>query len=111
MEHLENHPHAIIDKFGYIINIAAFQENDHDSQLLNDVLNATVNGNQIVCCCTFGDAIVGGSWDGKQFIPPCPHTTWLWNNTLKIWESPTPMPNDGLFYTWDDLTSSWLAHE
>jgi hypothetical protein len=108
MEHLEFHPHAFVDKNNVVINIAIFKESDHDSQLLNSILQATENAVQVVCCCAFGTTAIGSFWDGLQFIPVSPYPSWIWNNINKIWEAPILLPEDGPMYKWDEPTVSWV---
>jgi hypothetical protein len=63
MSHLEFHEHAFLDSNNVVINIAVFDESAHDSGLLNDVLKVTPNAVKVICCCTFGAAFIGQSWD------------------------------------------------
>lgn len=42
------------------------------------------------------------------FIPPKPHSSWVLNEDTCLWEAPTPMPQDGKFYSWDEATTSWV---
>ena len=42
------------------------------------------------------------------FIPPQPHPSWLLNEQLCQWESPTPMPTDDKRYQWDEATLTWI---
>ena len=53
---------AII-KDNVVINIAVFQEHDHDSSLLNDVMGTIQNAVKVICCCTFGRGEISQSWD------------------------------------------------
>jgi hypothetical protein len=41
------------------------------------------------------------------FIPPQPYPSWILNEQTCNWESPTPYPNDGNIYNWDETTQSW----
>jgi hypothetical protein len=41
------------------------------------------------------------------FIPPKPYDSWILNETRFIYEAPTPYPNDGLEYYWNEETTSW----
>ena len=41
------------------------------------------------------------------FIPPKPFDSWILNETTCLWESPTPYPEDGGVYNWDEETISW----
>lgn len=42
------------------------------------------------------------------FIPPKPFESWLLNEETCLWEPPTPYPNDGQLYLWDEPTTSWV---
>ncbi len=44
------------------------------------------------------------------FIPPKPFPSWVLNEQTCLWESPTPMPNDGKMYIWDENTLSWVEY-
>lgn len=41
------------------------------------------------------------------FIPQKPYPSWLLNTTKCDWEPPTPYPNDGNVYVWNEETLSW----
>ena len=91
MIHLEWHNHAFIDKDNKVILVAVFDEWAHDHQLLEDVRTSN-NAEKIICCCAFGLANVGDTWDGTQFIPIQPTPESIWNFKLKAWET----PNEGI---------------
>jgi len=42
------------------------------------------------------------------FIPPKPYPSWNLNEESCIWNAPTPYPNDGQLYSWDETTKSWV---
>lgn len=42
------------------------------------------------------------------FIPPKSYTSWKLNETTCLWEPPIEKPNDGKFYVWDEITTSWV---
>lgn len=44
------------------------------------------------------------------FIPPKPFPSWVLNEQTCLWESPTPMPQDGKMYVWDENTQSWVEY-
>lgn len=52
---------------------------------------------------------VGYSYDVERdaFIPPKPFNSWVLNDFSCLWEAPTPCPDDGLPYQWDEATLSW----
>lgn len=52
---------------------------------------------------------IGFTYDRERdaFIPPQPYPSWLLDEETCLWNSPTPMPTDGI-YTWDEPTLSWV---
>jgi len=56
---------------------------------------------------------IGYTYDAvfDAFIPPKPFNSWLLNETTCAWEPPIPMPLDGLSYTWDENTVTWIRIE
>ena len=52
---------------------------------------------------------VGDTYDKTKdaFIAPKPFNSWSLNKTTCRWESPTPYPDDGNSYTWNELTTTW----
>jgi len=53
---------------------------------------------------------IGFTYDRERdaFIPPQTYASWTLNEETCLWEPPTPYPNDGKLYTWDEDTSSWV---
>jgi len=45
------------------------------------------------------------------FIPPKPYASWTLNETTCLWGAPVAYPDDGLAYSWDEATASWVAVE
>ena len=45
--------------------------------------------------------------DLDAFIPPQPFASWVLNETTYSWEAPTPYPEDGGVYSWNEETTSW----
>ena len=45
------------------------------------------------------------------FIPPKPYDSWVLNEETCLWEPPTPYPDDGEMYQWDESTTSWQPQE
>lgn len=41
------------------------------------------------------------------FYEPQPYPSWILNQSTWLWEAPTPMPEDGKAYDWDETTTSW----
>ena len=46
--------------------------------------------------------------DIDAFVPPKPFNSWTLNESTAQWEAPTPMPDDGKMYSWDEATTSWI---
>ena len=42
------------------------------------------------------------------FIPPKPFPSWVLNENTCLWDAPTPRPDDGKEYTWDETMTSWI---
>lgn len=53
---------------------------------------------------------VGYKYDATldAFIPPQPFESWTLNEETAQWEAPTPYPDDGKRYSWDEATTSWV---
>jgi hypothetical protein len=56
---------------------------------------------------------VGYTYDAALdvFIAPQPFPSWTLNPDTTEWQAPTPMPDDGQIYAWDEETLSWKTEE
>jgi hypothetical protein len=54
---------------------------------------------------------IGYTYDSERdaFIPPKPYASWVLNEDTCLWEAPTPMPDDGQMYAWNEETQTWDA--
>lgn len=54
-------------------------------------------------------ASIGYTYDPVRdaFIAPKPYNSWILDEQTCQWEAPTPYPNDGKIYWWDEETLSW----
>jgi len=54
---------------------------------------------------------IGYTYDAQRdaFIPPQPFPSWGLNESTCLWDAPTPMPNNGQRYYWDEPTTSWVV--
>jgi hypothetical protein len=43
--------------------------------------------------------------------PEQPYNSWTWNTETQTWEAPTPYPDDGETYSWDEENQQWLKYE
>lgn len=41
------------------------------------------------------------------FYEQQPFPSWTLNEDTCIWEAPTPMPDDGKYYKWNEDTGAW----
>lgn len=46
--------------------------------------------------------------DLDAFIPPKPFSSWVLDETIATWTAPTPMPDDGKNYIWNEDTLTWV---
>lgn len=53
---------------------------------------------------------IGYTYDlGRDaFIPPKPYKSWVLNEDTCLWDAPTPKPQDGKLYNWEEATTSWI---
>ena len=58
----------------------------------------------------FNYAGIGYTWDGTGFASPQPYPSWSLDGNY-AWQPPTPMPDDGKVYVWDEDTTSWVEVE
>ena len=52
---------------------------------------------------------IGYTYDSQRdaFIPPKPFASWQLDEETCLWTAPTPQPQDGKMYQWDEPTISW----
>lgn len=57
-------------------------------------------------------AIPGFTYDeGRDaFIAPQPYASWVFNESTLLWDAPVVYPDDGLPYSWDEDTTSWVEY-
>ncbi len=44
----------------------------------------------------------------KKFLLPKPYYSWVLNEEKWEFEAPVPMPNDGKYYSWDEMELTWV---
>lgn len=54
---------------------------------------------------------IGYTWDGTGFAAPQPFPSWQLDQETYLWQAPTPQPEDGKLYRWDEETLSWIEIE
>ena len=53
---------------------------------------------------------IGYVYDAERdaFYAPSPYPSWSLNEDTCLWEAPVAHPNDGLMYTWEESSLSWI---
>jgi len=56
---------------------------------------------------------VGYAYDSTRdaFIPQQPHASWVIDEETCLWNAPTPYPDDGKVYSWEEEALSWIEVE
>jgi hypothetical protein len=56
---------------------------------------------------------IGYTYDREldAFIPPKPFASWILDEETCLWNAPTPYPDDGKDYRWNEDTLSWIETE
>ena len=59
----------------------------------------------------FNYAGIGYTYDTARdaFIAPKPYASWVLDEATCRWEAPTPIPQEGVMYIWDEAMVSWVA--
>jgi hypothetical protein len=104
-QHLENHPHAFLDQNNKVLNVAIFDENGHDSDLIQVIKN-DLQATEVICCCSNGIAYVGGYWRNNKFTDPQPYPSWTYDEITLTWVPPVSKPEDAV-YTWNEDKLEW----
>ena len=83
---------------------AAFCRNLFGGTWIQTSYNGTIRKNY---------AGIGDTYDTQRdaFIAPKPFASWVLDESTCRWQAPTPMPNDGKMYVWDEPTTSWKVSE
>lgn len=55
-----------------------------------------------------GPALIGGDVLNDHFRSAQTYPSWLWDDESWSWVAPTPYPEDGNGYTWDEDTLAWI---
>lgn len=54
---------------------------------------------------------IGFTYDAQRdaFIPPKLFASWALDEQACLWVPPTPKPDDGELYMWDEASASWVV--
>ena len=92
-------------KDGVVLNVAVF---NNPSEELLEFFKLETGSDELVNTNNNPKAMKDGFWDGVDFIPVKPYSSWVLNSS-KEWEAPVSVPEEGTIedYYWDELTTSW----
>lgn len=99
---------------------------NNDVLLVDGVESETIGAQ--FCADTFGGTWVQTSYNGtmrgryagvgytydeqrEAFIAPQPFPSWTLDDVSTEWAPPTPRPEDGRMYAWDEPTLRWVAQD
>ena len=108
---------AKLDENGVVIAVVVVNNNDAPDEAAGIAFLINLFGEGIVWKQTSYNrnirknyAGIGYSYDAGRdaFIPPQPYPSWVLNEQLCQWESPTPMPTDDKRYQWDEAKLAWV---
>ena len=53
---------------------------------------------------------IGYHYDSAHdvFYAPQPYPSWALNQSTWLWEAPVSMPQDGIYYKWDEASQTWI---
>ena len=97
----------------------------HNNELLDEFGNESEQKGIDFCVNLFSGRWVQTSYNGTirknyagtgylydpirdAFIAPQPYPSWVLDEQTCLWESPVAYPTDGLIYSWNEETTSWI---
>ena len=111
---------AKLDENGVVIAVVVVNNNDAPNEASGIAFLTKLFGDGIIWKQTSYNgnirknyAGIGYTYDAARdaFIPPQPYPSWVLNEQLCQWESPTPIPTDGKMYAWDEATLNWIERK
>jgi len=104
---------AEVDKNNIVLRVVVGDNNDPNNDegyrwLLDNLggtwVKTSYNGN-----IRKNYAGIGFTYDLERdaFLPPKPFESWVLNEETCQWEPPTPVPTDGLKYSWNETKLDW----
>ena len=102
---------AEVDKDGMVLRVIVAEQDFINSGVVGDSfrwVQTSYNGNF-----RKNYAGVGYTYDKTRdaFIPPKSYSSWVLDEDVCRWKPPTPVPDDGKKYNWDEESTSWKEME
>ena len=102
---MEVYKFAFLDTENKVINVALFDSENPDIELL-DAIAKQSNAVDYKSCTVHGECGIGYSFIDKHFVQEKPYPSWVLNTDTYQWESPIGLPID-VTSIWDEETLSW----
>jgi hypothetical protein len=97
---------AFLDAENTVINIAVFDSENPDAELLENI-KTQFAATDTKSCSVYGEAYVGGKFVDNKFIKPQPYPSWILNAETLEWEAPIGQHLENIPCYWDEETVSW----
>jgi len=117
MAHFAKIKDGIVEQVIVVSNNMILDENNEEQESLGIAfLHNLYNDNTVEWVQTsYNDTFrknyagVGHTYDTDRdaFYTPQPYPSWTLNEDTCLWEAPTPYPEEGQHYTWDEETLTW----
>lgn len=85
MEHLENHPYALLDANDKVINVVVFD--NHDADLI-EAVRIHYEAVSAISCCEYGPAYIDGDFYKGKFYEKQPDSTFIRDEEKGLWVDP-----------------------
>lgn len=92
-----------------VTTVDGVEDEQHGIDFLNDIFPDSGMWVQTSYNSTIRHNYAGGgfTWDGTGFAPPRPYPSWTLDADY-LWEPPTPKPDDGNPYEWNETDQVWV---
>lgn len=102
-DHFPGHQQALL-KNNIVIAVLSFSS--HEEDLFQKTFSNFDYDNVINLCNYKRDAVLGSVWINGGFSVK-PYESWILNYETYEWEPPTPRPDDGYDYFWNEDSKTW----
>ena len=113
MAHFAQIKNGIVQQVIVVANNNAPTETDGQAfiaslGLTDEWVQTSYNNNPIEGASRGKYAGIGDTWNGTEFVAPQPFPSWTLDSNHN-WQPPTPMPNNGEQYSWNETELAWVA--
>jgi hypothetical protein len=107
-DHIPGNPYALV-KDNIIVDMF-YAANDSEERIAERLKDYEYDF--YISCTEYGQQLcIGDSVTEDGYVRSiCEYPSWVWNNDLRIWESPLgDSPKDGQNWRWDESTLNWVV--